>query len=165
MNFMDYMLIYFKGEKHLGFFLIGLGIAVLIFVGYLWQVHKGGLAYGMILPLLIFGLAGIGGGGFLVYRTNNQISELRNLYQSDQRAFAAQEQPRMEKVNANWPRLKLAYAVIIVISLAMLFMVKKDWVTGLALALVLICSILLIVDIFAEKRATIYTEQIKLIDS
>ena len=82
MEFLDYMLIYFKGEKSLGFFLIGLGIAVLIFVGYLWQVHKGGLAYGMIIPLLIFGLAGIGGGGFLAYRTNSQISELTSLYQS-----------------------------------------------------------------------------------
>lgn len=42
MDFIDYMLIYFKGEKHLGFFMIGLGVAVLIFAGYLWQVHRGG---------------------------------------------------------------------------------------------------------------------------
>ena len=47
MDFMDYMLIYFKGEKHLGFFLIGLGIAVLIFAGYLWHDHKGSLIYGI----------------------------------------------------------------------------------------------------------------------
>jgi len=165
MDFIDYMLIYFKGEKHLGFFLVGLGVAVLIFAGYLWQSHKGGLAYGMIIPLLIFGLAGIGGGGGLAYRTNKQISELTSLYQSDKQAFAAQEQSRMEKVNANWPRLKLAYAIIVIISLALFFIVKKDWVTGLALALILICAFLLIVDVFAEKRAIIYTEQIKLIDS
>ena len=118
-----------------------------------------------IIPLLIFGLAGIGGGGGLAYRTHKQISELTNLYQSDKQAFAAQEQSRMEKVNANWPRLKLAYAIIVIISLALFFIVKKDWVTGLALALILICAFLLIVDVFAEKRAIIYTEQIKLIDS
>lgn len=71
----------------------------------------------------------------------------------------------MEKVNANWPRLKLAYAIIVVISLALFFLVNKDWVTGLALALILICSILLAVDVFAQKRAIIYTEQIRLIKS
>ena len=163
MNFPEYMLIYFKGEKNLGVFLIVLGVAVLGFSGYLWQAHKDWLAYGMIIPLLIFGLAGIGGGAGLAYRTNKQISELTNLYQSDKQAYAAQEQSRMEKVNANWPRLKLVYAVIILISLGLFFFVKKDWCTGLALALILICSILLIVDVFAEKRAIIYTEQIRLI--
>lgn len=125
----------------------------------------GGLAYGMIIPLLIFGLAGIGGGSGLAYRTHKQISELTTIYQSDKQAFAAQEQSRMEKVNANWPRLKLAYAIIVVISLALFFLVNKDWVTGLALALILICSILLAVDVFAQKRAIIYTEQIRLIKS
>jgi hypothetical protein len=131
MNFLDHMLIYFKGEKNLGVFLIVLGIAILIFVGYLWQAHKGWLAYGMIIPLLIFGLASIGGGAALAYRTNKQILELTNLYQSDKQAFAAQEQSRMGKVNDNWPRLKLAYAVIIVISLGLVIFLKKiglpDW--------------------------------------
>jgi hypothetical protein len=164
-DFIEYMLIYFKGEKNLGIFLIVLGVSVLIFVGYLWQAHKGWLAYGMIIPLLISGLASISGGAGLAYRTNKQISELTNLYQSDKHAFAAQEQSRMKKVNANWPRLKLAYAVIIIISLGLILFLNKDWATGLALALILICSILLIVDVFAEKRAIIYTDQIKLIDS
>jgi hypothetical protein len=159
------MLLYFKGEKNLGYFLIVLGIAVLVFAGYLWQGHRDWLAYGMIIPLLLFGLAGIGGGAGLAYRTDRQIAALTNLYQTDKPAFAAQEAARMQKVNANWPRLKLAYAVIIVISLGLFFLVKKDWATGLSLALILICSMLLIVDVFAEKRAIIYTEQIKLIIS
>jgi predicted transporter len=145
--------------------LIVLGIAVLVFAGYLWQAHRDSLAYGMLIPLLIFGLAGIGGGAGLAYRTNRQIAELTNLYQVDKQAFAAQEEARMQKVNANWPRLKLSYAVIIFISLGLFFLVKKDWMTGLTLALILICSMLLIVDVFAEKRAIIYTEQIKLITS
>ena len=165
MDFLEYMLHYFRGEKNLGYFLIVLGIAVLVFVGYLWQTHRDWLAYGMIIPLLLFGLAGIGGGAGLAYRTSKQIPELTNLYQADKPAFAAQEEARMQKVNANWPRLKLAYAVIIVISLGLFFLVKKDWMTGLTLALILVCAILLIVDVFAEKRAIIYTEQIKLITS
>jgi hypothetical protein len=55
--------------------------------------------------------------------------------------------------------------VIIVISLGLVIFFKKDWITGLALALILICSILLIVDVYAEKRAITYTEQIKLINA
>ena len=47
-----------------------------------------------------------------------------------------------------------------VIALGLLFFVKRDWVTGLALALICLCALLFVVDTFAERRAQIYTERI-----
>lgn len=62
----------------------------------------------------------------------------------------------MAKVNANWVRLKMAWTAIIALSLRAMWLVKRDWVTGLALGLVLICAVALVIDTFAERRANLH---------
>ncbi|MFC1834253.1 hypothetical protein ACFL2Q_05905 [Thermodesulfobacteriota bacterium] len=165
MDFLNHMLVYFNSEKTLGVLSIPMGAGVLILSGFVWYSHRDALASGMIVPLAIFGIVAVAGGTLLVHRTDKQMEQLTQLFQEDKRAFVEQELPRMEKVNANWPRLKVAYAIVVIVSLAVLFFVNKEWFTGLAMALILMSAILLIVDVFAEKRAVIYTEYIRLINT
>ena len=163
MDFINHLQAYFSSEKNLGLFLIPLGIILIAFAVYLWYAHKSPLGCGMLIPILLVGILGIGMGIGLAYQSQQRLNELPQSYQTDKNAFIERELPRMEKVLQNFPRLKMAWIIIIVIGLILICFVKKDWLSGLSMALILICAIFLIIDTFAEIRAEIYTEQIRMI--
>jgi drug/metabolite transporter (DMT)-like permease len=163
MDFIHYIQTYFTGEKNLGLFMIPIGIILIAFATYLWYAHKSPLGYGMLIPLILVGILGIGMGIGLAYQSQYRLKNFPKLFQTDENAFIERELPRMEKVLQNFPRLKLAWMIIIVIGLILLYFVKKDWLTGLSLSLILFGAIFLIIDSFAEKRAEIYTEKIRII--
>jgi hypothetical protein len=110
---------------------------------------------------LLAGLAFGGGGAFLAVRSDRQIAELAARYEQDPRALVAEEVPRMAKVNANWPRVKLTWTVVIAVALVLLMVVRRDWASGLGLALLLLSIILFFTDIFAERRAAPYTKALE----
>jgi len=163
MDFINHLQAYFSSEKNLGLFLIPLGIIFIAFAVYLWYAHKSPLGYGMLIPILLVGILGIGMGIGLVYQSQQRLNKFPQSYQTDKNAFIERELPRMEKVLQNFPHLKMAWIIIIVIGLILICFVKKDWLSGLSMALILICAIFLIIDTFAEIRAEIYTEQIRMI--
>ena len=163
MDFIHHIQAYFTGEKNLGLFMVPFGIILIAFATYLWYAHKSPLGYGMLMPFILVGLLGIGIGIGLTYQSHQRLNDLPQTYQIDKNTFIEVELPRMEKVLQNFPRLKLAWMIIIVISLILLYSIKKEWLTGLTLSLILFGAVFLIIDTFAEKRAEIYTEQIKII--
>jgi hypothetical protein len=63
----------------------------------------------------------------------------------------------MASVNANWPRLKVAWSVVIVAALVLLLFVGREWASALGLSLLLMATTLFFVDVFAERRAEGYT--------
>jgi hypothetical protein len=161
MDFLEAMDIYFSGEKNTGLFLIPLGLCLVGFGVYMWRSYGGGFGAGMGIPLLIVGLGAAVAGGVLRGQVDNRGAELRELHSTDKTAPVVKELERMEKVNANWPLLKAAWTGLIVVCLGLIWLVKKDWVTGLALAFLLVCSVIFIVDMVAEKRAELYVERIQ----
>lgn len=46
---------------------------------------------------------------------------------------------------------------MIVVALVLLMGVRKDWASGLGLALLLVSTTLFFVDVFGERRAQVYT--------
>ena len=69
----------------------------------------------------------------------------------------AEEMPRMNQVNANWPRLIATWAALVVIGLGLRFGLKADWAHGVGPALILVGAIGFLIDGFAERRAQPYT--------
>jgi hypothetical protein len=67
----------------------------------------------------------------------------------------------MERVNANWRRAMTGWAVVIVVALALILAVRRDWSSGLGLALLLVSTILYFTDVFAERRALVYTTALR----
>ncbi len=67
----------------------------------------------------------------------------------------------MERVNENWPRIKIVWTVVMVAALVLLHLVRKEWATGLALAFLLLMTTLLFTDVFAERRAIVYTKALQ----
>jgi hypothetical protein len=160
MSFLEAVDVYFKGEKSLAMVLIPLGILLLGLGVWLWRWYGGGLGKGMGIPLAVVGLGMVVGAPIFINTVSNRVERLERSFKEDARAPVVEEVARMKKVNANWPILKGAWAVLIGVALLLLFTVKKDWVTGLALALTLICAMVMIVDVFAERRAEIYADRL-----
>lgn len=158
MSFIDVLQEYFRGEKQVGVMLAVVGVGLLVGAYWVFRTQVGGFAWGLVVPLAIVGLAFGGGGAFLASRSDRQITELAAEYERAPDELLAAEAPRMAKVNANWPRLKIAWSVVIVVAIVLLEVVRRDWATGLGLALLLVMTILFFTDVFAERRAIIYTE-------
>ena len=54
-------------------------------------------------------------------------------------------------------RARKWWPIVIVVALGLLQAVRREWATGLGLALLLLMTILYFTDVFAERRAERYT--------
>lgn len=157
MDLLDALQTYFRGEKMTGLGLVPVGVVVSCFAGLLWRTESGGFRLGVAVPLLVIGLAGIGGGAGLAIRTARQVPALEQTYRADARAMVAQELPRMARVNRNWPRFKAIWTVMAALALVLLWAGGRPWTAGLGVSLLLVAALLVMIDVFAERRAILYT--------
>lgn len=161
MSFLEAVEIYFRGERHTGLALVPFGLAMLACGVYLFRFYGGGFGKTMGALLACAGVAAAIGGPFLARTVNARQAKLSEAYVTDQEAPRLQEQKRIEKVNASWMLLKSIWTALMVASLASLWLLKRDWIQGVALTLVILATVALVVDVFAERRALTYAENIK----
>jgi len=158
MDFLEVMHTYFRGERiEALFYILPAGVLMLGMAATAVSSDRGGFGWGLGVPLALFGLVAIGVGVSVGGRTPDQVAQLEQAYQQDPAAMLAEEGPRMEKVNANWPRLVMTWAGLVIVGLGLRFAVSADWAHGLGPALVLIGAAGLLIDGFAERRARPYT--------
>jgi hypothetical protein len=158
MSFVEIMHTYFRGEKLEAFwFILPIGIFLVIFGAVALKAERGGFAWGVAIPCLIFGLVFIGTGIGVGSRTNRQISIIEQGFHEDSAAMVQQELPRIEKVNANFKLTFIVFGVLAAVGLIVHYFGGPNWGRGLGAALILISAIGLLVDGFAERRAEPYT--------
>jgi hypothetical protein len=150
---------YFRSERAVGFVFLGVGLFSLAFAFWTWRTMEGGFGVGLAIPMLLLGLAGSVGGPMFVVRTERQVAELREQSPTKIREV---ERPRMARVNANWPRFKAAWTALILIALALLWLVKRDFAAGVGLGLILLSGFVFTIDLFAERRAEIYARALEM---
>jgi hypothetical protein len=157
LNLTESLQAYFRGEQHLGIGLAVVGVLALAAAFWVWRTQAGAFAWALLIPLALVGAgAGIGGAAFAV-KTPAQAARLAAQLETEPQALVTAEVSRMAKVNANWPRLETAWSIVIAAALVLLLFVHRDWASGLGLALLLTATMLFVVDIFAERRASVYT--------
>jgi len=161
MDFLEAMQTYFAGEKVTGVVFACYGVLLIGAAIGLYRVDSGPFAWGFLVPIGVVGLGGLVGGAVLAAKTGPQLDALVSLYQTDADAFVAQELPRMRKVNANWPRLEMVWTAIIAVALAVIWTGWREWATGLALALLVGAASAMVLDVFAERRARVYTTHLE----
>ena len=157
MDFLEVMHEYFRGERLAGWAMMGLGLPLLAFGAYVFREHVG-FRWSLGTPLAALGLALLVGAPIFASMQTKKAADIEARYAADPEALRAEETTRMERVNANWPRLKIGWAVLGVIAMGLLLFVHKDWVQGLGLLLIFICAAGFFIDVFGGRRAVPYTE-------
>lgn len=158
MSLVDVMQEYFRGEKQAGIALAVLGVGVLAGAAWVWRTQSGEFGTWLRWGLAVFGLLALVGGAGLSIKTGPQVADLLARVSGDRPAVVAEEVARMAKVNANWPRLELAWAVIAAIAFVLILVVRREWSEALGLSLLLAVVTLTFTDVFGARRAVTYTD-------
>jgi len=162
MPFLEVMHSYFRGERIEALcFIVPVGVAMLAFAAVTLRAERGGFAWGLAVPLVVFGLFAIGIGAAVGLRTTGQVAAIEFRAEEDPAAMLADELPRMQKVNDNWPVYVGMWTTLVLLGLALRFGLKADWAHGLGPALILIGAVGFLIDGFAERRARPYTEALE----
>lgn len=158
MDFQELMQAYFRGERiEALFYILPAGLLLLGLAATALATDRGGFGFGLALPLALFGLVAIGTGAHVGWRTPGQLAALEQAYAASPSTMVAEELPRMEKVNANWPGYIITWTVLVVVGLGLRFALNANWAHGLGPALVLVGAVGFLIDGFAERRARPYT--------
>jgi len=162
MPFLEAMHAYFRGERIESlYFIVPIGVALVAFAAVTLRAERGGFAWGLAVPLALFGIVAIGIGAAVGLRTAGQITDIETGFQSDPAAMVAEELPRMTKVNENWPIYVGVWATLVLVGLGLRFGLKADWAHGVGPAIILIAALGFLIDGFAERRARPYTEALQ----
>lgn len=162
MPFLELMHAYFRGERiEALYFIVPIGVAMVAFAAVTLRAERGGFAWGLAVPLILFGLLAIGAGAAVGLRTAGQVEALESGFQDNAGAMLAEELPRMQKVNDNWPVYIGMWTTLVLVGLALRFGLKADWAHGVGPAIILIGAVGFLIDGFAERRARPYTQALE----
>jgi hypothetical protein len=162
MSFLDVMNAYFRGEKlEAWFFILPVGVLLAGLAIVALKVERGGYAWGVAIPCILAGLLFIGTGIGVGARTDGQVAEVTQAYESAPAAMVKEELPRMEKVNANFRTTFIVFGALTALSLVLIFALRAGWAQGVGSALILVSAIGFLIDGFAGRRAVPYTEALE----
>lgn len=157
MDLHDAIQAYFRGERQIGLVLALFGITALGMGWHILSSMTGGFQRGLSVTLLVLGLGFLGGGATLAMKSGPQAERLQAALAEQPEQALQTELARMARVNANWPRVKAAWTVILVLGLALIWLNRWEAPTGVAVALVAVAGLLMYTDTSAERRAQVYT--------
>jgi hypothetical protein len=152
---------YFQGEKIEALvFILSIGLLSLVFG--IWLLTEGGdFSKVVAIPFLFLALISITVGSVVGFRTPNQLKKLESGLVHNKVATINSEIQRMEKVNGAWPKYLAIWMTFGIIGLALRILTKNDFTQGLGIALVFFSGVTLLIDGFAERRATKYTNALQ----
>ncbi len=148
---------YFKAEKSESLLFMLAGLLAAAFAVYAFFIGKQKFFTGIAVPLLLVGIIQLVVGSSVYFRTDKQLAQLETAYKTAPSKMASEELPRMEVVMKNFTLYKYIEIVFIISGvLLLLFLRRNDLWTGVGIGLLAQGSIMLILDIFAERRADAY---------
>ena len=162
MPFLTVMQSYFRGERieSLGF-ILPFGVFCLAIAWAAVRAERNAFGWGFAVPVALIALVCVSVGAGVGLRTPGQIQRLSAQVQEDPKAFLAEEIPRMEQVNRNWPTYRVAWIAFVVIGAALRFVLRADWAHGAGIGLMFMGAGGIIIDGFAERRAMVYMEALR----
>jgi hypothetical protein len=162
MSFPEVMRAYFRGEATEAWFFItpaGLLFAA-VGVAVLWQ-NRTAFDWGLGVIAIAAGLVAAGTGVGIGLRTPGQVAALEAAYESSPATILEDELPRMEKVVANFHTTFYAMGGLVVIGLLLVYAVRREWSSGLGMALIAVGAMGLLIDGVAERRSHPYMKALR----
>jgi len=155
----DVMLEYFRAEKHEALVFLAAGLAALAASALL--VRGGGPWKAMAWPLGAVAILQIGVGSGVYLRTGGQVAALVARLEADPAAYRAEEGARMAKVMAGFRRYKAAEVALLAVGIALTCAFpRRDAWYAVGVGLVAQPAFMLLLDLFAERRARLYLDAI-----
>jgi hypothetical protein len=153
MNLRSSLIHYFQLERLWTIGLSLFGFAALALAVYLW-LAKGSFR-AAALPLGLCALFELGAGLGVALRTPSQVSAL--LVQLESGQDMAAERARMERVAHTFEIVKLVELALILVGVGLVYARRaSDFSFAVGVGLIAQCSLLLVFDLIAERRAELY---------
>lgn len=163
MDFEQIVRWYFAGEKTEASWILVAGAASLVAALVLWFVAREPFARGLAMALLIMAGLGLGVGGTVYFRSDEQSRQLIELQRTNPSQFAAEEGPRIHRVVNSFAQYRIAYAVAVLLALFFVFVMGRPSQHGFAVGLLLLAALGLTIDFFAERRAEQYQQALQVV--
>lgn len=151
----DHLLSYFVAEKQESVLFMLIAIASFIVSFFLWKNNSEYKT--MAYPLIAIGVIQLMVGGSVYFRTDAHMHSLTMQLQSASEQFQNEELARMKTVMSNFKVHKLIEIMLLTggIILSYAFWQNMTWYS-IAIGLIAQSAIMLVFDLFAEKRAYEY---------
>jgi len=160
MGMQEQMVRYFSEEKAESWLFILVGVVAL--GASVWLLRTGSSYRGMAYPLIAVGLIQLVVGGSVAFRTDAQVAALTAQLASSPSAFQLAEVPRMEVVMRNFALYKGIELALLLVGVALTYAFRqKELVYGIGVGLVMQASLMLVLDLFAERRGDEYLAAIR----
>lgn len=159
----DFIKTYFTEEKIESLLFIIIGIIAIISALVFWFIIKYSLYNGMAYPLLIVGLIQLTVGSMVYLKSDKDIERVEYYVNHEPNSITSIELPRMKTVMKNFTIYKIIEIILLACGLVLFFYTKISSIhfwKGLGLGLILQTSIMLSLDIIAEKRGNHYSTQL-----
>jgi len=131
-----------------------------------WLLRTGSSYRGMAWPLIAVGLIQLVVGGTVAFRTDAQVAALTAQLASSPSAFQLAEVPRMEVVMRNFALYKGIEIALLLVGVALTYAFRqKELVYGIGVGLVMQASLMLVLDLFAERRGDEYLAAVRAIST
>jgi Mg2+/citrate symporter len=156
---------YFIAEKQEALVFLIIGSLAIVLGCILYYFLKSNFYKGAAIPLLVVGIIQVVVGATVYARSDRQRVAIVYAYDMDPGKIKNEEIPRMEKVNRNFVMYRWVEAALLISGFALVLAFRKNPVQSFWLGLGITLSIeaagMLFADRMAEKRANIYTQQLK----
>lgn len=151
----EQMLDYFAAEKaEAALFIAIAAFALALGAWLLWNGH----AYrGAAWPLIAIAVIQLIVGGTVFTRTEGQVATLQAQLEEAPVEFRAEELDRMATVMQNFRIYKVIEIVLLAAGIALSYLFfRHELIYGIAAGLIAQSAIMLLLDLFAERRADVY---------
>lgn len=155
---------YFSEEKAESALFMLVGVLAIVLSVWLWRT--GSTYRGMAYPLIGVARIQLVVGGAVYLRTDGQLAALRAQLASAPAEYQAAEVARMETVMRGFERYKLIELGLFAAGVALTYVFRqRETLYAVGVGLVLQSSLMLVLDLFAEKRGELYLAQVRALSS
>lgn len=150
---------YFAAEKRGGLMALTIGIFACTVGGGILLSAGAPFYTGLSIPLILIGFVEMMVGTTVARRSDQQTQDLEKLLAESPAEFRREEGARMEKILRSFTRFKWIETAFIVLGLAIILANEViNFTKGLGAGLFAQGVVMLIFDIFAEKRSRAYAD-------
>lgn len=160
MDFIEQANTWAQGDAILGRIMMAIGIAALVSLIFIIRGDQA-ILKGMVIPLSLITLLGLGYGGFLGFSRIGHAEKAAALYQSNPDQAVSQELKKAERDNGNYTMIKKVWPALIVICALLLFYFKGDYSRGLLIGLLLLFVFGMMLDTFLHHHLEPYLKVLR----